>query len=257
MEYVPGGTFAMGEEMAYAATPLQPMISLGAYLVDRQEVSVQRFRRFVAAGMPAVLFGRVQYPSAELVVVMSPTLPSVRTTGDFDRGPCNWTTSPGERERYPINCLDWFTAAAFCVWDGGRLPTEGEWEFAARGSDGRSYPWGAMYRETGYCSLSGPITDTCALDDPRFAMGASPFGVIGLVGNVAEFTADSYESYTEAGCWGMRARRDPLCRTSSPDIALRGSGAMSLPDGRRAASRTGTRPGATAATTGFRCARTR
>ena len=257
MEYVPGGTFAMGEVMAYAATPLQLMISLGAFLVDRDEVSVQRFRRFVLAGMPAVATGRVQYPSAELIIVAPPLLPMPRTVGDFDRAACNWTSSPSDRERFPINCITWFTAAAFCVWDGARLPTEAEWEFAARGTDGRSYPWGTIFRDSGYCAIPGLVMDTCALDDPRFMMGASPFGVRGLVGNVAEFVADSYEPYSDPGCWGMRARMDPLCRTSSPDIVLRGSGAMSTMDGHRVASRSNTRPNATIASVGFRCARTR
>jgi formylglycine-generating enzyme required for sulfatase activity len=84
-------------------------VYLDAFLIDRDEVSVERYRRFVEA------------------------------TGHLP--PCAWSTQL-TRPEVPVTCVDWNDAVAFAEWSGGRLPTSAEWEKAARGSDGRTYPWG-------------------------------------------------------------------------------------------------------------------
>jgi formylglycine-generating enzyme required for sulfatase activity len=127
---------------------------------------------------------------------------------------CN-IRDPAARGTHPINCVDWDMAEKFCREQGGRLPTEGEWEFAARGPDGRKYPWGDDDPAAGHLNACGK---ECVLwgqkngieekamyeaDDGfpntapvgSFPKGASRYGVQDVVGNVWEWVADWYGDY--------------------------------------------------------------
>ncbi len=252
-----GGTFALGDNGAFRSSPVQRAITVSAFALDASEVTVARFQRFWAAGHPAAP-SRIAYPGA--VVPWSGAVQSPGTGAG-----CNWNV-PG-REYHPVNCVDHPTAQAFCVWDGGRLPTEAEWEFAARDTlgvglaAGRSYPWGE--------AVPSPTCDRaawnqCAGDDGgrthRVGHYMNTAGFFDLAGNVWEWTADLFAGYDDPACWGGRARTDPYCpRGASGYPAIRGgswySGSVTL---LRAASRDDAyMPATQSPIVGLRCARAR
>jgi formylglycine-generating enzyme required for sulfatase activity len=128
------------------------------------------------------------------------------TTGDFEkcylRGKCSQPLGRGGfcnyasegRNDHPINCISWHQAVAYCESRTGRLPTEHEWEFAARGSDSRQYPWGNAAPSNQLC-WGRKVSDlegkgTCRVGEYR--AGASPFGLLDMAGNLREWTASDY-----------------------------------------------------------------
>jgi formylglycine-generating enzyme required for sulfatase activity len=112
---------------------------------------------------------------------------------------CNWDL-PG-REDHPISCIDHARAEAFCAWAGKRLPTEREWEYAARGPEGRLYPWGPESPRPNLANWNNLVGDTTPVGD--YPGGATPdTGVFDLAGNVWEWTASEWcDSYApDAAC---------------------------------------------------------
>lgn len=259
---VPGGTFTMGDAMAYSvgpgmrASPLQPAISVSPFVLDTYEVTVARFRRFWDAGHPPVATA-VRYPVGTMLMWVGPAAEPLTSS---EMRYCNWSAARDMREGYPINCVSWWTAQAFCVWDGGRLPTEAEWEFAGRGSDGRPYPWGTSTIADQACTVHRMPTPvgTCLEEGPS-PMDASPSGALHMVGNVWEWTADSLVSYGDRRCWTATPRTDPLCNTSWEDgrSARGGSWVDRNLDEVRLGARTGSAESGVYHYVGFRCARSR
>ncbi len=260
---VPGGTLTLGgDSMAQNAMAAQTDVTVRGFVMDRYPVTVARFRRFWNAGRPGIPGGRVAYRSGidgSVLVPWSGPVTEPATTSD-----CNWGVTLGVRENHPINCVDWYTAQAFCVWDGGHLPTEAEWELAARTTDGRIWPWGNNADNTRICALLTTMrTSTCAVDGQAFMAGASPQTIMHLVGNVSEWAADNWSEYDGTGsgnaCAGRSMLTNPVCTGSGGDNAARvlrgGAWSHAVTSGFRSVSRVFESPTASGAGIGFRCVR--
>ena len=125
---------------------------------------------------------------------------------------------PVGREKYPVDSVNWYEAQAYAAWLGGSLPTEAQWEFAARGEAGRKYPWGNHYptreRANFFTSDSKPDSEEVG-SHPR---GSTPEGVQDLAGNVWEWCRDWFEVYPVAG----DLKLDPLGPLHGTGRVLRG-----------------------------------
>jgi formylglycine-generating enzyme required for sulfatase activity len=112
-------------------------------------------------------------------------------------GPSSWSggTYPEGKGDHPVDGVSWFEAMAYCRWKKVRLPSEAEWEYAARGTDGRIFPWGndpSVFQNWGV--MQGGETTSCG----RIPFDKSPFGVIDQARNVAEWVADTWHLYPGA-----------------------------------------------------------
>lgn len=202
---VPGGTFSRANNASYPAT-------VGDFALDVYEVTVGRFRRFVDAGKgtkaapPADGAGaHPKIPDSGWTSAFTAMLPA--TTADLKTAlACDpsypmWTNAPGANEAKPMTCVSWWEALAFCAWDGGRLPTEAEWNYAAAGgSEQRTFPWGGAIdaAKASYdCTGDGSAAQACTFADLRPVGSYSPqgdgkWGHADLVGNVWEWVLDYY-----------------------------------------------------------------
>lgn len=149
--------------------------TVGNFCMDLTEVSVSSFRQFD----DSIAYER-----------------SVRARGfsadDVVRESRLCNATRGNAGNHPMNCVDWNRANACCHWRAARLPTEQEWERAARGSDGRRYPWGNAHPSRSLACY-GLSSGTCRTGG--FLAGASPYGVLDLAGNVWEWTASEESGY--------------------------------------------------------------
>ncbi len=254
MVLVRGATFTMGSAVADETptdeTPLHP-VAVQAFCLDRTEVTVGAYAACTRCTHPPPT---VDYEGLT---------PNGRS---FDNQFCNRPPPEGPAD-HPMNCVDWFQAKAYCSARGERLPTEAEWELAARGTEGRLYPWGnaspsgqrlnacgpecsqmlterrkavgkglwpAMYQDDDAAPATAPVG--------HYPAGATPAGVMDLAGNVWEWTESAYCRYDEADCGDSRR-------------VLRGGGwdATERQDV-RAARRYPSAPAARGRSIGFRCA---
>lgn len=263
---VPGGTFHTVREDA--------TVTLSSFRLDKYEVTVGRFRKFVDAVLDGYLpqEGDGQHthyndgagiePTDDFVDGWHPAWSSpdhglYATVAEWnERLACpgeasdpdvfSWTLSPASNETKPINCVTWWQAYAFCIWDGGFLPTYDEWEYAAAGGDEqRAYPWGddapddtrAVYD----CNGAGYPNECLASD--LLSVGARPegdarWGHADLAGSLSEFTLQRVAGWvvTRGGGW------------KTPDIDSLQSGSWHVFD---------PAPSHVSVEVGFRCARPR
>ena len=165
MVYAPGGEFLMGSDTGSETERPAHKVTAKPYFIDRYEVTCGDYEKFVeATGHPP---------------------------------PQGWTNGhhPRDAERKPVTGITWDDANAYANWAGKRLPTEDEWEFAARGTDGRRFPWG---NEWGSGVANADATahgHHHAANVGAHLKGPSPFGALDMAGNVWEWTASDLTAY--------------------------------------------------------------
>ncbi|MCD6475932.1 MAG: SUMF1/EgtB/PvdO family nonheme iron enzyme [Anaerolineaceae bacterium] len=165
MIYIPAGVFTMGTNDSRVDQRPAHEVWLEAYWVDQYEVSNQQYAVCVSAG-----------------VCLEPVSSESETREEYYDNSSYFN--------YPVLNVTWSQANAYCTWAGGRLPTEAEWEKAARGTDGRVYPWGDEFPDKTRLNYNNLIGDTSAVGS--YATGASPYGVMDMAGNVREWVLDWY-----------------------------------------------------------------
>ena len=218
---VPGGTFNRPNS-GYAAT-------LSDYYLDKYEITVGRFRAFVDAGMGTQNNPPAAGAGAHPLITGSGWDSAWNANLPLDTAALKarlqryqvlstWTDTPGDNENRPQNYFDWYTAFAFCAWDGGRLPTDAEWNYAAvGGSEQREHPWGnadADYTMASYDCMGDGVSG-CSLAD-FILVGTKPagnarWGHADLAGNVWEWTLDC-DGEDEMPCNDCANLLDPTFR---------------------------------------------
>ena len=221
---VPGGSYDRSYDLAgdgNSGNTSSPA-TISSFRLDKYEVTVGRFRAFVNAGMGTQLNpplpGAGAHPNivgsgwdanwnTNLATDKASLMTAVKCISTFQ----TWTDLPAANEHRPINCITWYEAMAFCAWDGGYLPTEAEWNYAAAGGDQqRAYPWSspagalmpvdsshASYFDGTNCVGDGAAG--CAITD-IVAVGTKPagdgrWGQSDLGGTVGEWALDWYAPY--------------------------------------------------------------
>jgi len=159
MVYIPPGVFTMGDNNGDNDEKPVHKVHLNGYYISKYEITQIQYKKFIEQTKRKI-------PS------------------------CDW--SPVNKPNYPVVCVDWNDAKAFCAWAGGRLPTEAEWEKAARGTDARKYPWGNSEPNCNFLNYLGCTNSTTAVG--AYNAGKSPYGIYDMTGNVWEWANDWYEN---------------------------------------------------------------
>ena len=261
---VPAGPFLYGSRASDAGArddeQPQQTIYLDAFWIDRTEVTVAQFTQFVAAttyktdaerGCCAEQFGQV----GGLVYSPDPLF-VLNATWLLPQG----GGAPAASPKLPVVQVSWNDASAYCTWAGRRLPTEAEWEKAARGEHGMIYPWGNEFdgRRLNSCDANcsatwhGTANDTFARTGTVgvFVTGASPYGVVDMAGNVREWVDDFYDF---RGYDGIPTANPPGLESGLTRV-LRGGSWLDAAADVRAAARDSAVPDTRDNLTGFRCA---
>jgi formylglycine-generating enzyme required for sulfatase activity len=229
---VTGGTFSRSYDgISSGHTDAQYKATVADFRLDKYEVTVGRFRRFVDAVVggwtPPAGSGKHTHLNGGSGLLASgggyepgwdpawnTNLPSVKSTWDSSsylacHAPYGtWTPAEGANEKRPINCVNWYQTLAFCIWDGGFLASEAEWNYAAAGgTEQRAYPWSSAYppgsaaisdANAVYCGGSCASTQNVGSKSPA---GNGRYGQVDLAGNVWEWVSDYYKDpYNELLC---------------------------------------------------------
>ena len=235
---IPGGTFLMGSDKHYPEEAPAHKVSVGAFSIDRHAVTNREFKAFVDASGHVTSAERpvdpALYPGAKPELLVPSSVMFAKTAGPVDlRNPYNWWTYvPGANWRHPrgpASSLDGLwehpvvhvafeDAEAYAAWAGKALPTEAEWEFAARGGlDGATYTWGDEYMPGGK-----PMTNNWQGEFPwqnllqdghewTAPVGSFPpngYGLYDMAGNVWEWTVDWFQDHAKIG--------KPCCTIANP-----------------------------------------
>jgi formylglycine-generating enzyme required for sulfatase activity len=167
MVAIPAGSFTMGSDKDSPDAAPAHQVDLPAYSIDKFEVTNADFAKFVEA--------------------------TGYKTDAEKSGEKGWVAYAEGKDNHPVVKVSWNDAKAFCEWMGKRLPTEAEWEKAARGTDGRTYPWGNDWDPKKANGKEAGLRGTAAAGS--FGAGASPYGAMDMAGNVWEWTADWFQPY--------------------------------------------------------------
>lgn len=252
MILVPGGTFSMGSTEAdiedaislcqqhygtcnrwyYEREGPRHPVTLDGFWIDQTEVTNAQYRRCVEAGACSE--------------------PLTCAKGEP-------TYADPDRSNHPVVCVSWEEAQAYCTWAGGRLPTEAEWEYAARGTDGLIYPWGNAFDGTrlDFCdaNCAAPHADQEYSDGyartapaDSYPQGASWSGALGMGGNVSEWVADWLGEYSSG------ALLNPAGPASGSERMIKGCSWFAHPTYCRGAARASANPDTRFDYLGFRCA---
>jgi formylglycine-generating enzyme required for sulfatase activity len=218
-------------------------VFLEAFYLDRTEVTNERFERFVNATSHRTVAERDGWGYADHRRDVSQ---GAKLWGASWRAPKGAGTSA--QGDHPVVQVSFEDAEAYCRWAGKRLPTEAEWEKAARGIDSRSYPWGPTWDAA---RANGNLNHASPTVVGSYAGGQSPYGIFDLAGNVHEWVADRYdrEYYTSSPA------RNPTGPATGPARVIRGGSFSSPPFALRAATRTFDEPEFRSPQLGFRCAK--
>lgn len=228
MIYVPAGEFLMGsretDPIADNDEKPQHRVYLDAFWIDQTEVTNAMYAKCVKAGA-------CQPPSS----TASYTFHAYYGDSPYDH--------------YPVAWITWERARTYCEWAGRRLPTEAEWEKAARGTDGRLYPWGDATPNPNLLNFKADVGDTTAVGN--YPAGASPYGALDMAGNLWEWVADWYShSY-----YASSPAANPPGPAPQAYHACRGGSWNSAAEMVRTAARGNADPGRCDGIVGIRCAR--
>ena len=246
MVSIPAGEFQMGNADPEANKDEQPVhaVSVNAFYMDEYAVTNTQYKKFVEA---------------------KPEWQKDHIGRGFHNGnylkDWNGIDYPAGKSNHPVRYVSWYGAMAYASWVGKRLPTEAEWEYAARGGlSGKKYPWGDGI-DSGKANYGGNVGDTTAV-------GKYPpnrYGLYDMAGNVSEWCLDEYNK----DFYASSPRENPLSGANTvewviknftgikTDRVLRGGSWRDSPEDVQAANRNGNAPTGTGDLYGFRCARTR
>jgi formylglycine-generating enzyme required for sulfatase activity len=261
---IPAGPFYRSYDAVTFTVDKNPA-TISAFQLNLYEVTVGRFRAFVDAGLgiqsapPAEAAGASPFvPGSGWQAAWNTSLKASKSelTASLQCDPMflSWTDLSGPNEYKPINCVSWFEAFAFCVWDGGRLPTEAEWNYAsAGGAEQRPYPWGSGIGPTNaaYACL-GSGNSTCEAADlltvGSLVGGVGKWGHFDLAGNVSEWTFDAYALAYDNPC-------ADCAHLDGTDRSIRGGAFDDQAPVLFSSARAHKPPTTLAFRTGFRCAK--
>ena len=225
MGYVPEGAFLMGFTGGYSDEQPQHTVTLDAYWIDKIEVTNGLYDLCVQAG--------------------ACNSPRRYTSNAIDI----YYGNPMYAD-YPVIYVSWIDAQAYCSWADRRLPTEAEWEKAARGTDGRIYPWGNTPPEKSLANFANNIEDITKTGS--YPGGASPYGMLDMAGNVWEWTADWYSK----NYYSQSPDHNPPGPDDGTNRVLRGGSWNYIAPGNRSSYRFSKEPTFSSYETGIRCVRT-